>query len=77
MALSGQLGLDYDLAQVSLVLLDTLDYVVSDLDEVLLLDDEAKGLQYLLLVSEVLVAPPRAHGHAGRPWDLAAAGVDL
>jgi hypothetical protein len=25
----------------------------------------------------VLVAPPRAHGHAGRPWDLAAAGVDL
>ena len=60
-----------------MVLLDALDYVVSDLDEVLFLDDEAEGLQYLLLVGQVLVASPGAHRHAWRQRNLTVAGVDL
>ena len=54
-----------------------LGIVVSDLDEVLFLDDEAEGLQYLLLVGQVLVAAPGAHRHAWRQRNLTVAGVDL
>lgn len=51
-----KLRLNDDFIQFVLVLFDALHDVVPNLDEVLLLDDEAQGLQDLLFVREVLVA---------------------
>lgn len=73
MVLPRQLGLNDHLAEVSLVLLDALDYVVSDLDEVLFLDHEAKGLQDLFLVGQVLVTSSRADRNRGLRNLIAAA----